>query len=97
MAGECLATLAVLGVGGRLLADVGVAGLHRLLSRLADLRAADCLVVVAGMDGVLPGVVTGLVSAPVVGAPPPSVAGWRPVASRRPPPCPRRAARGWWS
>ena len=69
VAGECLATLAVLGIGGRLLADVGVAGLHRILSRLDDLRAADCLVVVAGMDGVLPGVVTGLVSVPVVGVP----------------------------
>lgn len=69
VAQECLVTLAVLGVGGRLLADVGVAGLHRLLTRLDDLRAADCLIVVAGMDGVLPGVVSGLVSAPVVGVP----------------------------
>jgi pyridinium-3,5-biscarboxylic acid mononucleotide synthase len=66
---ECLATLAALGVGASLLADVGVAGLGRLLSHLAELRQAECLVVVAGMDGALPSVVTGLVSAPVVGLP----------------------------
>jgi NCAIR mutase (PurE)-related protein len=69
VARECLVTLSVLGVGGRLLADVGVAGLHRLLTRLDDLRSADCLIVIAGMDGVLPGVVTGLVSVPVIGVP----------------------------
>lgn len=69
VARECLATLTALGVGARLIADVGVAGLDRLLARLDELRAADCLVVVAGMDGALPSVVTGLVSAPVVGVP----------------------------
>ena len=45
--------------------DVGVAGLGRLLSRLEDLRAAECVVVVAGMDGALQSVIAGLVSAPV--------------------------------
>jgi NCAIR mutase (PurE)-related protein len=69
VARECLATLRALGVGVRLVADVGVAGLHRLLDRLDDLRGADCVVVVAGMDGALPSVVSGLVSAPVVGVP----------------------------
>ncbi|MBV9794132.1 MAG: nickel pincer cofactor biosynthesis protein LarB [Actinobacteria bacterium] len=69
VARECAATLAVLGVGADLLADVGVAGLGRLLARLEELRAADCVVVVAGMDGALPSVVTGLVSAPVIGVP----------------------------
>jgi NCAIR mutase (PurE)-related protein len=69
VARECAATLAVLGVGVSVLADVGVAGLGRLLSRLADLRAADCVVVAAGMDGALPSVVAGLVSAPVIGLP----------------------------
>jgi NCAIR mutase (PurE)-related protein len=69
VARECAATLAVLGVGADVLADVGVAGLGRLLSRLDTLRAAECVVVVAGMDGALPSVVTGLVSAPVVGVP----------------------------
>ena len=69
VARECAATLAVLGVGAQVLADVGVAGLGRLLSRLDDLRAAECVVVVAGMDGALPSVVAGLVSAPVIGVP----------------------------
>jgi NCAIR mutase (PurE)-related protein len=66
---ECAATLAVLGVHADVLADVGVAGLGRLMSRLDDLRAAECVVVVAGMDGALPSVVAGLVSAPVIGVP----------------------------
>src|ERR1700744_5135430 len=69
VARECAATLAVLGVHADVLADVGVAGLGRLLSRIDDLRAAECVVVVAGMDGALPGVVAGLVSAPVIGVP----------------------------
>ncbi len=69
VARECAATLAVLGVRADLLADVGVAGLGRLLARLEDLRAAECVVVVAGMDGALPSVVAGLVSAPVIGLP----------------------------
>jgi pyridinium-3,5-biscarboxylic acid mononucleotide synthase len=69
VAWECAATLAVLGVGADVLADVGVAGLGRLLARLGDLRAAECVVVVAGMDGALPSVVAGLVSSPVIGVP----------------------------
>ena len=69
VARECAATLAVLGVHADVLADVGVAGLGRLLARLDTLRAAECVVVVAGMDGALPSVVAGLVSAPVIGVP----------------------------
>jgi NCAIR mutase (PurE)-related protein len=49
--------------------DVGVAGLHRLVDALPDLTRADCVVVVAGMDGALASVVGGLVAAPVVGVP----------------------------
>ena len=49
--------------------DVGVAGLHRLLSQLDVLRQARVLVVVAGMEGALPSVVSGLVSAPVIAVP----------------------------
>lgn len=69
VARECTATLAALGVGARTLADVGVAGLHRLLSRLEEVRRADVVITVAGMDGALPGVVGGLVTAPVIGVP----------------------------
>lgn len=57
------------GVDARLIADVGVAGLHRLLDRVPELREAACVIVVAGMDGALPSVVAGLVAAPVVAVP----------------------------
>ena len=49
--------------------DVGVAGIHRLLSQLDRLRAARAIVVVAGMEGALPSVVAGLVDRPVVAVP----------------------------
>jgi len=52
-----------------LLADVGVAGLHRLLDALPLLRSARVLIVVAGMEGALPSVVAGLVAAPVIAVP----------------------------
>ena len=49
--------------------DVGVAGLHRLLARLETIRQADVVIAVAGMEGALPGVVAGLVAAPVIAVP----------------------------
>ena len=49
--------------------DVGVAGLHRLFDKLPKLRQAKVLVVVAGMEGALPSVVGGLVSAPIIAVP----------------------------
>jgi NCAIR mutase (PurE)-related protein len=49
--------------------DIGVAGLHRLLSRLDRLRAARVIIAVAGMEGALPGVIAGLVAAPVIAVP----------------------------
>lgn len=52
-----------------LIADVGVAGLHRLLNQLGTLGGADALVVVAGMEGALPSVVGGLVDCPVIAVP----------------------------
>jgi hypothetical protein len=51
------------------LADVGVAGLHRLLASAERLRSARVVIVVAGMEGALPSVVGGLISAPVVAVP----------------------------
>lgn len=55
----------------RLVTDVGVAGLHRLITPLRDLVAWDphAIIVAAGMDGALPSVVTGLVPMPVIGLP----------------------------
>jgi len=49
--------------------DAGVAGIHRLASVLPDLERADCVVVVAGMDGALASVVGGLARGPVIGVP----------------------------
>ena len=51
------------------IADVGVAGLHRLLGRLEAIQKANAIVVVAGMEGALPSVVAGLVSRPVIAVP----------------------------
>lgn len=49
--------------------DVGVAGIHRLLSQTDRLRKANCLVAVAGMEGALAGVIAGLVDKPVIAVP----------------------------
>ncbi len=49
--------------------DIGVAGIHRMVHRLDEIRAADVLIVVAGMEGALPSVVAGLVMAPVIAVP----------------------------
>lgn len=49
--------------------DVGVAGLHRLLSNKEKLADANVLIVVAGMDGVLPSVVSGLIGKPIIAVP----------------------------
>jgi hypothetical protein len=57
------------GAGVRRITDVGVAGIHRLLAERDALAAADCLIVVAGMEGALPSVVGGLVGTPIVAVP----------------------------
>ena len=62
-------TASYLGRSTELVVDVGVAGLHRVLARLELIRRARVVVVAAGMDGALPSVVAGLVSAPVVAVP----------------------------
>ena len=49
--------------------DVGVAGIHRLLHVVPQLREASCIIAVAGMEGALPGVVAGLVDKPVLAVP----------------------------
>lgn len=49
--------------------DVGVAGIHRLLSKVDQIRQANCIIAVAGMEGALGGVVAGLVDKPVIGLP----------------------------
>lgn len=69
VAKEALYTVRHLGRSAELIADVGVAGIHRILEVEDRLRAAGVIIVVAGMDGALPGVVAGLTSAPVVAVP----------------------------
>lgn len=69
VAEECRATLDGLGFGSRLIADVGVAGIHRILDRAAEIQRAPAVVVVAGMEGALASVVGGLSAAPVVAVP----------------------------
>ena len=69
VAEEARVTAEVMGSRVHTLYDVGVAGLHRLLDRQASLHQAQVLVVIAGMDGVLPSVVGGLVDRPIVAVP----------------------------
>jgi NCAIR mutase (PurE)-related protein len=69
VAGEAYEVARRFGNKVELLADVGVAGLHRLLASLELLRSAQVLIVVAGMEGALPSVVAGLVAAPVIAVP----------------------------
>ena len=69
VAQEAQVTLRAIGIRTQPFFDVGVAGLHRVLSQLAGLRSATVLIVVAGMEGALPSVVGGLVSAPVIAVP----------------------------
>lgn len=49
--------------------DVGIAGLHRLLSKIDEIRKADVVIAVAGMEGALAGVIAGLTKAPVIAVP----------------------------
>lgn len=69
VAHEAQATLKAMGVTTDLIADVGVAGLHRLLAQVERIRQADVVIVVAGMEAALASVVGGLVACPVIAVP----------------------------
>ena len=69
VAEEAAVTADIMGNRVERIFDVGVAGLHRILSRHRQLLEASVLVVVAGMEGALPSVVAGLVSRPVIAVP----------------------------
>jgi len=69
VATECLAVLGAFGLRSVLIADCGVAGVHRLLASLDELMGADGVVVVAGMEGALASLVAGITAAPVVAVP----------------------------
>jgi NCAIR mutase (PurE)-related protein len=69
VAAEAAFVARAFGAGVERVDDVGVAGIHRLMSVRDRLDAADCLVVVAGMEGALPSVVGGLTGVPLVAVP----------------------------
>lgn len=69
VAEEALVTARIMGHRAEAIYDVGVAGLHRLLEHRKKLAEARVIICVAGMEGALPSVVAGLVSAPVIAVP----------------------------
>jgi hypothetical protein len=69
VAEEAALTAQYLGCAVDRLYDVGVAGIHRLLSSWERIRAADCIVVVAGMEGALASVVAGIADSPLIAVP----------------------------
>jgi hypothetical protein len=69
VAEEAAVTARLMGNTVELIADVGVAGIHRLLAQKTSLQSARVLIVCAGMEGALPTVVGGLVHAPVLAVP----------------------------
>lgn len=69
IAEEALATAEAYGADVSVKSDVGVAGVHRLLARRDEILKSTVIIVVAGMEGALPSVVSGLVSQPVIAVP----------------------------
>ena len=69
VAEEAAVTAEIMGNRIETVSDVGVAGVHRLFGRLETIRAANVVIVVAGMEGALPSVVAGLVARPVIAVP----------------------------
>ena len=69
VADECRLTMQALGHTVDLIADVGVAGLHRLLTALPEISESDVVVAVAGMEGALPTVLAGLIAQPLIAVP----------------------------
>ncbi|MBM4193766.1 MAG: nickel pincer cofactor biosynthesis protein LarB [Gemmatimonadetes bacterium] len=69
VAEEALETLAAIGIPAQRIADVGVAGIHRVMSHTETLQRAAAVIVVAGMDGALPSVIGGMVGVPVIAVP----------------------------
>jgi len=69
VAREALVTLNLMGNSAEILCDVGVAGIHRVLDKRHVLDKANVIIVIAGMEGALASVVSGLVSKPVIAVP----------------------------
>ena len=69
VASEAEIALNLHGIKTKLLIDVGVAGLHRLLDRLEEIKLAKVVIACAGMEGALPTVLAGLIPQPIIGLP----------------------------
>ena len=69
VAEEAALTAEILGNEVVRIYDVGVAGIHRLFAKLEEIRKANCIIAVAGMEGALGGVLAGLVEVPVIAVP----------------------------
>jgi len=69
VASEAEIALNLHGIKTKLLIDVGVAGLHRLLDRIEEIMTAKVVIVCAGMEGALPTVLAGLIPQPIIGLP----------------------------
>lgn len=69
VAEEAISTLTAFGVASSCFFDIGVAGIHRMLAKIDGINEQDIIIAVAGMDGVLPSVISGLVSKPVIAVP----------------------------
>ncbi len=69
VANEAAGTLSACGIGFDLICDVGVAGIHRLLSKIDQIRKFDVVIVVAGMEGAITSVLGGLISNPIIAVP----------------------------
>lgn len=69
VAEEAKSTLDAFGISNFTIYDIGVAGIHRLFSNLDRIKDSSVIITVAGMEGALPSVVTGLVSQPVIAVP----------------------------
>ena len=69
VASEAEIALNLHGIKTKLLIDIGVAGLHRLLDRLEEIKSAKVVIACAGMEGALPTVLAGLIPQPIIGLP----------------------------
>ena len=69
VAEECETTLRAMGHESTRITDIGVAGLHRLLGRIDEIRTHKIIICIAGMEGALATVLAGLVSIPIIGVP----------------------------
>jgi len=69
VASEAEIALNLHGIKTKLLIDIGVAGLHRLLDRLEEIKSAKVIIACAGMEGALPTVLAGLIPQPIIGLP----------------------------